>query len=107
MELNRTYRNPASYVYLPPWPRRPLVQLVVTLINVPVYWSSLAALIYGFFILRWYVVLICLAATFIIVPLFHVVVLPRVLRGFFNPWTEMVISWLVLLVVPVWYFWFR
>src|SRR5690348_3596784 len=84
LKLNQTYQAEASYVYLPPWPRRPLVQLIVTLINVPVYWSSLAALIYGFFILPWYVVLTCLAATLIAGPALHVVVLPRVLRGFFN-----------------------
>ena len=84
----------------------PKVSLIVTLVNVPIYWSNVAVLIYGFFILPWHVVLICAAASLIAVPLIHFQI-RSLLRGFFNPFTAMLLSWMVLFVVAVWYFWFR
>jgi hypothetical protein len=105
LKLNDVYRS--NYLIpIPPMAREPKVSLIITLINFPVYWSNVAVLIYGFFILPWYVVLLCLAASFIAVPLCHVALrfLPG---GFINPFTAMLLSWMVLFVVAVWYFWFR
>jgi hypothetical protein len=105
LKLSEVYRS-GYLIPIPPMARGPKVSLIITLINVPVYWSNLAVLIYGFFVLPWYVVLICAVAALIAGSLFYVA-LRLLLRGFFNPFTMMLVSWAILFVVLVWYFWFR
>jgi hypothetical protein len=105
LKLNEVYRS-RRLMELPPMACGPKVELVATLINIPVYWSNIAVLIYGFFILPWYVVLICAVADLIAAAVYHVA-LRSLLRGFFNPFTAMLVSWVILFGVVTWYFWFR
>jgi hypothetical protein len=105
LKLNQAYRS-EFWGMIPPMARGQKASLIITWINIPVYWSNVAVLIYGFFILPWYVVLICLAATLIADAAFYIA-LKSLLRGFFNPFTAMLVSWAMLLVVVIWYFWFR
>src|ERR1700746_2385529 len=75
-----------NLVTLPPIALEPKVELTITLISIPVSWSTLAVLIYGFFILPWNVLLICLVAAFIAVPFFHLA-LRSLPGGYINPFT--------------------
>jgi hypothetical protein len=105
LKLNDAYRS--NYLDPnPPMARGPKVALIITLISIPVYWSNVAVLIYGFFILPWYVVLICFSVALIAAPLVHLAI-RLLLRGGFNPFTAMVVFWPILFVVVIWYFWFR
>jgi hypothetical protein len=109
VKLNKVYRSTDSrhyFVGLPPIACGPITSLIITLINLLLSWSSLAVLIYGFFILPWNVVLICAVAVLIAGSLCHLA-LRRLLGGFFNPFTAVLVSWAILFVVVIWYFWSR
>jgi hypothetical protein len=106
-KLHQIYRSGTEQIHLPPMAYEPSVPLsILHIVGLPISWSNVAVLIYGFFILPWYVVLICFAASLIAGAALHIA-LRSLLRGFFNPFIAVLVSWPILLVVVIWYFWSR
>ncbi len=71
------------------------VQIILMLINLPLYWDMVVS-IYGFFILPWYTVLICEAADQIAGGLFHAFFLVSVIRRF-GVFVALLVSYIIRL----------
>jgi len=80
-------------------------QIILMLINLPLYWSDMVVSIYGFFILPWYTVLICEAADQIAGGLFHAFFLVSVIRRF-GVFVALLVSYIIAALTALWYFGF-
>src|SRR6266478_1645850 len=65
---------------LPVWSLIPAVQVILTLIALPLLWSPIVVLTYGFFTLPWYTVLICAVADFVAGMIFIFFILSPITR---------------------------
>ena len=89
--------------YLPSWLRTfNAASLIVAWINVTLAWADLIVGIYGFLILPWYTVLICMAADLIVGAIFSVVVLNPVIRRF-GVFIALLISYVIAAIAVIWY----
>jgi hypothetical protein len=80
----------------------PNAQVIVSLINVPLYWSSMIVSIYGFFILPWYTVVICTVVDLIVGGLFGGVVLMPIIKQF-SVTVGLLVSYVVAAAAALWY----
>ena len=83
----------------------PKAQLIVSLINVPFYWSDMIVSIYGFFILPWYTVVICTVIDLIVGGLFGGLILMPLIRRL-GVSVALLVSYVVAALAALWYFGF-
>jgi hypothetical protein len=93
------------YELLPSWVLNPKAELTFTVLNLPLYWSNFAFMIYGLFILPWYTVLACVIADLIAGGVFHALFLRPIERRL-GVFLALLSSYLVVLVTTIWYFGF-